>query len=654
MPCSPDRYNTAMRDVLIGTAGHIDHGKTTLLKALTGIDADRLAEEKRRGITIDLGFAHLELEGVRLGFIDVPGHERFVKNMLAGIGGIRLVLLVVAADESVMPQTREHFEICRLLGIERGAIVLTKADLVDEELLELVEEEVRDMARGSFLESAPSVAVDSLSGRGMDELREVLLAQIRQLPQPDPASQARLSFRLPIDRVFSLRGFGTVVTGTATAGELAADSTVQIYPSSLIAKVRSIQVFEQSQQQARAGQRTALNLTGVDKSELARGMVVSHPGALQPTSLLDVRLHLLADAPAPLENRSPVRFHQGSSEIVGRAALLEGESLEPGQTCLVQLRLQRPTVCCAGDHFIIRRYSPMRTIGGGVILDSMPAKHTRKELKKALPALRALARRTESAGSEPPDKAFLSYFVQSSGPGGTPLPRLAARSGLTQPALQELLPELPEVESIEGEPRLAISHPALAEIQERLTAELDRYHLQNPLAPGIPQPELKSRCLPQAPDSLFEAVLLRLQQQQLAEVTAGTVRSYGRRVELSEQQTKLKDSILACFKDEQLQSPSLTELIRDLPGLEVEIRNLYYFLLQQEQLVRVSRDLVMSRRQLEWLVERVQDRFRQGQAFEVAEFKELFGITRKYAIPLLEYLDRQRITRRSGDKRILL
>lgn len=643
-----------MRDVLIGTAGHIDHGKTTLLKALTGIDADRLAEEKRRGITIDLGFAHLETGDFRLGFIDVPGHERFVKNMLAGIGGIRLVLLVVAADESVMPQTREHFQICKLLGIRRGVIVLTKADLVEEELLELVEAEVRDLVEESFLETAPVVAVDSLSGRGMDDFRSLLLEQVEKAGGTDHDEESRRPFRLPIDRVFSLHGFGTVVTGTAMSGKLGVDTPVRLYPGNLTAKVRSIQVFERKEPQAWAGQRTALNLTGVDKADLVRGMVASPPGAWEPSSMLDVDLQLLPDAPAPLKHRGPIRFHHGSSEILGRAFLLEGTSIDPGESGLAQLRLQAPTVCRPGDRFIIRRYSPMRTIGGGLILDNLPPKHTRKTLRTTLPALQSLAKTVGEASNEHLERALLRYFIDSAGEAGIPLGRLAARIGLKAEDLAETLRRDSETELPAGEPRLAVGRSILKGLQERIEDQVRDYHRDNPLAPGIAQQELKSRCLPRAPDSLFHALLDRMAGAGVIKVTAGTVRSPDHRVKLSPEQARLKDEILACFKDEQLQSPSLADLSRELPGSEAEIRELFFHLLQREDLVRITQELVLSQRQLKWLLTRLRERFERGAAFDIAQFKETFGVTRKYAIPLLEYLDRQRITRRAADKRILL
>ncbi len=643
-----------MRDVLIGTAGHIDHGKTTLLKALTGIDTDRLAEEKRRGITIDLGFAHLERDDTRLGFVDVPGHERFVKNMLAGVGGIRLVLLVVAADESVMPQTREHFDICRLLGVPGGVIALTKAALVDEELLELVAEEVRELVADSFLDSAPVVPVDSLTGEGLQELAGALVEQARSVQPDEREEAARHAFRLPVDRVFSLRGFGTVVTGTAVSGTLETDTSVQAFPSGPTAKVRSIQVFDRKQPRARSGQRTALNLAGVDKEQLARGMVLSQPGALAPSPLLDVLLELLPDAPAPLENGSPVRLHHGSGEILGRAFPLEGAALEPGGRGLVQLRLRQSAVCCPGDRFIIRRYSPMRTIGGGTVLDNAPAKHKGKQLRETVPALRDLSSRVEACRGAAADTEFARYAIERAAEEGVELRRLAARLGMQDGALAELLAALEEIEVLPAEPRLAITRHALARLEQRLSSELERHHRDKPLEPGIPQPELKSRCLPRAPDSLFQSLLERLRQSRRAEVTAGTVRAFGRRVELSPEQSKLKESILARFMDERLQSPSLPELARDLNGSEGEVRDLYYLLLRDGELVRVSQDLVLSRRQLDWVSEQIEQRFRSAGAFGVGEFKDLFGVTRRYAIPLLEYLDRQRITRRAGDKRILL
>ncbi|RMG48984.1 MAG: selenocysteine-specific translation elongation factor, partial [Acidobacteria bacterium] len=357
-----------MKHIIVGTAGHIDHGKTELVKALTGIDADRLKEEKERGITIDIGFAFLTMGDTRFGFVDVPGHERFVKNMLAGVHGIDLVLLVVAADESIMPQTREHFDICRLLRVKSGLIAITKVDLVDEELLQLVEEEVRDFVRGSFLDGAPIIRVSARTGVGLEELKAALV----NLGERIQERQSNAVPRLPIDRVFTKRGFGTVVTGTLVSGTLREGESVEILPRQMGATIRGLQVHNKPVEVAHAGERTAVNLQGVGVEDLQRGDVLVPPRRFRPTSMLDARLELLPTAPQPIENRTRVRFHIGTAEIMARVILLDRESLRPGDAALVQFRLERPTFAVAGDRFIIRRYSPQTTVGGGVILDPLP------------------------------------------------------------------------------------------------------------------------------------------------------------------------------------------------------------------------------------------------------------------------------------------
>ncbi|MGB9606189.1 MAG: selenocysteine-specific translation elongation factor, partial [Bryobacteraceae bacterium] len=351
-----------MKHVIVGTAGHIDHGKTALVKALTGIETDRLEEEKRRGISIELGFAHLDLgPDLRLGFVDVPGHERFVKTMLAGAWGIDLVLLVVAADESIKPQTREHFDICRLLSIRRGLVALTKADLVEADLLELVRLEVEEFVAGSFLEGAPVIPVSAVTGQGLEELKKALAAVGAETPEKD----ATRHFRLPVDRAFSLRGFGTIVTGTLVSGTVASDEEIEAHPAGWRLRVRSIQVHGQAVERARAGQRTALNIAGAEPAEVSRGTVLTAPGLFRPVTQFDARLELLPSA-RPLKNRAPVHFHAGTAEIEAEVRLLEGtDALQPGQSCWARILLREPTLLLPGDRFIIRMFSPVVTIGGG-------------------------------------------------------------------------------------------------------------------------------------------------------------------------------------------------------------------------------------------------------------------------------------------------
>lgn len=638
-----------MKDLIIGTAGHIDHGKTTLLKALTGIDADRLEEEKRRGITIDIGFAHMELGPYRLGFIDVPGHEKFVKNMLAGIGGIHLVLLVVAADESVMPQTVEHFQICKLLEIPRGIVVLTKKNLVETDLLPLVEEEVRDLVRGSFLEEAPIVAVDSLSGEGLEGLKKVMLGEIAQI---ELAASPQV-FRLPVDRVFTIRGFGTVVTGTLSAGEVAKDDAVAVYPSHKEGKVRGLEIFSQKTDVATSGQRTALNLTGLEKEDLERGMILSRPGVFQPSHMMDAVVHILPSAPQPLKHRSPIRFHHGSGEFLGRVYLLEGHQIEPGASGLVQLRLDTPTVCCPRDHFILRRYSPLTTIGGGVILDNAPTKHSRRDLPEVLPALKQLWNHSPRGGRTA-DAALVEYLVRRKGAEGLDLDELVARTGLLPGYLLETLKLLDSVVLIPAEPALAVLKTGVDQIKQNILQFVTRFHANNPLAPGVSREELKKRFLGSASGTYFQFVLDELVSGKKIQVDSSTVALYGKRVDLAPEQQKIRDRIFELIEMNGLQPPTQDELLQQLPYPAERVREVYYFLLQKGELVRIGSDIVLPARQVGFLKDRVKQVFPSGQAFTVPQFKDLFNLSRKYAIPYLEFLDRERVTRRLGDKRIVL
>lgn len=643
-----------MQDVIIGTAGHIDHGKTTLVKALTGIDPDRLEEEKRRGITIDIGFAHLELGSFRLGFVDVPGHEKFVKNMLAGVGGIDLVVLVVAADESVMPQTLEHFHICRLLEIPRGMVVVTKKGLVDEELLDLVREEVRQLARGSFLEGAPVVAVDSLRGEGLEELRRVLLAELEDLSGDKAARASRAEvFRMPIDRVFTIRGFGTVVTGTPVAGEFRKDDTLAVYPTRKEGKIRGIEIFNRKVDSGRAGQRAALNLAGLEKQDLERGMVLGPPSAFEPSSMFDVWLHLLEGAPRPLTARTPVRFHQGTAELIGRVYLLEGPSIQPGQSGLAQIRIEKPTLSCPRDRFILRAYSPVTTIGGGVILDNAPPKHRGKERTRSAAGLRRLASLWLSRHIRF-DETLVGYLVESRGRQGLNLRELAARTGLQPGYLSELLRTLEAVRLIPQDPPLAVHSSGLEETLRNLPLFLEDFHGRNPLAAGVSREELRKRFLGAASGAYLQAVLEELEARGKVRVQGSLVALKGKHATLSGEQQKIREQIVGLFDSRKLQPPTLDELVDALPFPASQIRDLYYFLLQEGELVRVQGDLVLAGPQVDFLKAELQKVFPKGQTFSVGEFKEVFNVSRKYAIPFLEFLDRERITRRMGDKRMVV
>lgn len=643
-----------MKNLIVGTAGHIDHGKTALVRALTGIDTDRFEEEKRRGITIDIGFAHLEVGDYRLGFIDVPGHEKFVKNMLAGIGGVHLLLLIVAADESVMPQTIEHLQICQLLNIPRGIVVVTKKALVDGELLSLVEEEIKELAQGTLLEDAPIVAVDSIEGEGLPELLEVLQREAEKFDQSKLAFDAENRiFRLPIDRVFSVRGFGTVVTGTTLWGKLAKDDVVGIYPSGTSAKVRGIEVFNATSQLASPGQRTAVNLSGVDKQALTRGMTLSVPGLPEPSLTVDASIRVLENAPGPLRNRTPVRLHHGSAEVIGRIRLLNSQILEPGQAGLVQLRIDSPVFCFPGDHIILRRYSPLTTVGGGIILDNSPKRHRRNELPHLIDRLTSL----EQSMKGNPDSAALSLceqLVEGAGRTGINSKQLVVKSGYVEAYIKEVILAISSLIVIPQDPPLAVHRDSFERLRAEIVQVLSDYHDAKPLGPGYSKEELKKRLLAGGSSAYFQFALRELEKAKTIEVDGKHVRLHGHSVDLSAEQKKIEEDILSLMDRSGFEFLTLEDAIERLEKRASGVRDVAFHLLSTGKLVRVTESLVTTQVLVDQLGERLRRKFPEGRSFTVPEFKDLLSISRKYAIPLLEFLDRQRITSRSGDRRTVL
>jgi selenocysteine-specific elongation factor len=628
-----------VKSVIVGTAGHIDHGKTALVKALTGIDADRLAEEKRRGITIDLGFAHLELEDagekLRLGFVDVPGHERFVRNMLAGVGGIDLVLLVVAADESIKPQTREHFEICRLLNIPRGLAVLTKSDLVDGETLDVVRLELDEFVRGSFLEGAPIVAVSAKTGAGIEELKRELARMAVEVRARD----ASALFRLPIDRVFSMKGFGTVVTGTLISGSVKKEDEVELFPAGKRVRVRGVQVHGAAAERAVAGERTALNLTGIEKDELARGMTLAPPGMLRATNRIDVSLTLLASA-RPLKDRARVHFHAYTAETVAEVVLLEAKQVAPGATAFAQLRLQDPTLVLPGDRFILRQFSPVVTIGGGVALDAAP-------LKKQENRAEFLA--TLAAGD--PDDIAVARLTRR-GLQGLALRDLAAETGWAPERVAEVVASLNAIHRIVRHGDHLTDVPAYAAARKMVQTAIADFHAKNPLVAGMNKEDLRSRL--DLPAEVFEGVLSALVRQQDIEISGEQIRAAGRAIVLKDDEAESKQAIEQAFAAAGLKVPALKEVLAGLKLDRARAQKLVTLLLREKILVKLSDDLVFHRDALAELRRRVAEHKQRAPKMDVAAFKELTGVSRKYAIPLLEWLDRERVTRRVGDEREIL
>jgi selenocysteine-specific elongation factor len=634
-----------MPHVIVGTAGHIDHGKTALVKALTGIDADRLKEEKERGITIDLGFAHLALDSnTRIGFIDVPGHERFIKNMLAGIGGIDLVMLVIAADESVMPQTREHLDICSLLHIKHGFTVLTKIDKVEAGMADLVEVEVRELLKSTFLEKSPIVRASALSGQGIPQVIETLRDFVGKIGPKD----AEDIFRLPVDRCFTMKGFGTVITGTLIAGKVEKEKEIEILPTRRTARVRGIQVHGRAANQALAGQRTALNLQGVEVSDVQRGMVLTVPGMFKPTSTFNCHLELLRSVERPIEIRKRIRFHTGTAEIMGYVVLLGQRRLEPGESGFVQIRLEEPTFVLPGDRFIIRQYSPMLTIGGGKILDAAPAKHRRSDP--------VVIERLRVYRDGLIDDQLLAVIVEA-GLKTIELSELSARRGLVPARVRERVMGLVKdvrVRLLTENPFVVVAAKGFNEAAQAAAALVAGFHEANPLVPGIGREELKARLFSDVPTLLFQAVLDKLVADKKIVLAQDLIHAFGRTVTLKADEEKMRDQLSERLKSLGLQVPTPDDLISSLRLDRNTARKLIQLMLKENALVKISEEMLIHRVAMDKLIADVKALKSKNPKLGVSEFKDLAGVSRKFAIPLLEYLDRQRVTRRVGDERMIL
>ena len=638
-----------MSSLIVGTAGHIDHGKSALVRALTGIDPDRLPEEKRRGITIDLGFADLELDDLRLGFVDVPGHERFVKNMLAGAHGIDLLALVIAADEGVMPQTREHFDICRLLGVRNGLVVITKKDLVDEEMLVLVEDEARDLVTGSFLENAPVVAVSSRTGAGLDDLK----LHLTELGKRVPPRSFDFTMRLPIDRAFSMKGFGSVVTGTLVSGKIAEGDELELLPPRIPVRVRGLQVHNKSVHEAHAGQRTAVNLAGVDTTQIERGMVLAAVGRLRPAQVIDAWIDVLPGASRGVRSRSRVRFHIGAAEVLGRVRVLESSSeIAPGKGGLAQLRLEAPVVALHGDRFILRSYSPAETIAGGVIVDPYATKHRAREMHATMELLRLLMRDDRAAK--------FAGFVKAAGARGLRLADLAAATGWTNDVLAQVSSQVKKDGSVIDAGDVYLARESLDHLSETVVAELERHHKREPLARGMLRETLREKVFAHSLPELFAGVIARLEADGKVVSEKDIVRSSKHSVGLSDEDAELSKKIEQLYLTAGVEAPTIDEAMTraEVPvPRRAQARKIMQLLIDDRKLVRVQGEMFMHAQALDDLKTRLINYAAQHEPdrlIDVAAFKDLAGVSRKYAIPLLEYFDRAQITRRAGDKRLIL
>ncbi|HEX9928118.1 MAG TPA: selenocysteine-specific translation elongation factor [Pyrinomonadaceae bacterium] len=646
--------NLELLDFIVGTAGHIDHGKTALVRALTGTDADRLPEEKRRGITIDLGFAELDLGEARIGFVDVPGHERFVKNMLAGAHGIDSVALVIAADEGVMPQTREHFEICRLLETKTGLIVLTKIDLVDDELLELVRLDAAELVQNSFLENAPIAEISAKTGAGIENLKKLLGEIARKIP----ARKNETVPRLPVDRAFSVKGFGTVVTGTLLSGEISETDEMELLPAGFRVRVRGLQTHGKSVNRAGAGQRAAINLGGVDYSEIERGAVLAPPDTLRPTQIFDAETEVLRDAPRSLKTRQRVRVHVGATEVLARVQVLEdaGE-IAPGEKGFVQLRLESPIVAVPNERFIIRSYSPQRTVAGGKIIDGLAAKHRRKNavtvrnrLQKWLAA--------EASG----DKAAQAHiFLETAADAGASRSDLQARTAWRTEILDAAIAENLRRKSIVQTENRFLARTPFDRLATKTLEEIKQHHRREPLARGILRETLREKVFSDLPPEIFRAVLASLETAGKISAEKDVVRIAAHNQKLSPDNAAVREKIERIYQKSKLEVPTLEQVLSEaIAGSKTtkeQARKVFQLFLDAGELVRVTPEFYFRAADLNALVEKMRSFAAEktdDRMIDVPTFKDLAGVSRKYAIPLLEYFDREKLTRRAGEKRLVL
>ncbi len=629
-----------MKHLIIGTAGHVDHGKSALIKALTGTETDRLQEEKKRGISIDLGFASFSLPGGRLaGVVDVPGHERFIHNMLAGAGGMDLVLLVVDAAEGVMPQTREHLQILELLSIPKGIVVITKIDLVENEWRELVEEEIRDELVGTFLEKAPLCAVSAATGEGIAGLKHLIDQVTDEVPPRDTGAP----FRMPVDRSFSSPGFGTIVTGTLLQGMVRAGDTVEIVPSGLTARVRNIQVHGSNLPEAEAGQRVALNLSGLEREEVLRGFVACAPGYYRPTSLVDASVQLLGNSPRPVKNLDPVHFYSGTARVVARLLLLDREELLPGDKCFAQCRLERPLAAERRDRFIIRSYSPVTTIGGGIILDPFPERHRR--FKTAV--LNQLT--VQEQGLEGDHSFVLSQIDKLD---MADFGRLEKTTRLPVSVLESILNAMELTEQVIRIGESVIGADTYRRWADLINSELERFHENHPLLPGISRARLRA-VLPSAiSNKEFEALLAMLARGEGLTVQGDLVSRSGLSPQPSPADLEKLERVAGTYRQAGWTPPALPETLV-AAGVESSRRDEFEaYLLFSGELVKISEELYFHRDTYREAVEALQRHFEGSPTLTLARFRDITGSSRKIVQPLLEHFDRLKVTKRVGDHRV--
>jgi len=633
-----------VKHIILGTAGHVDHGKTSLIKLLTGVDTDRLKEEKERGITIELGFASLALpDGRMLGVVDVPGHERFIKNMVAGAGSIDLVVMVIAADEGVMPQTKEHLHICSLLGIKKGLVALTKIDLVDESWIELVADDIAEFLKGTFLESSPIVPVSVATGKGLPEFIAAVGEIVSQIEEKADSDL----FRLPVDRVFTIKGFGTVVTGTLLSGRLCVGDEVEILPGRLTTKVRGLQVHGKAVEEAESGQRTAVNLQGLEKEMILRGNVLAHPATLEPSHRLDVFLERLADAGKKLRNRSLVRLHVGTSEIIARVVFIDRSELVPGDNTYAQFTLESPACVIAGDRFVIRSYSPVTTIGGGVIVDPQAAKH-KGQPGKSLHDFSCLYMGT--------DVQRTALIAERAGIGGITMEQLVARTGINRKSLKNILSEMfleKKLLLADKDKAKVVAFSAYKDMQDRIMQRTAAYHEKFPLKGGIHKEELRTVLGRFIDTKLFHMAIKDLEETGLLVIDRESIRLSEHRVNLEGELEQLREEITRTYLEAGLAPPTIKEAMAKFADRKSQAESVFGVILKEGSLVKISEDLYFHKDVLHKLREDYRNLLiKEGKATP-ANFKELTGLSRKFIIPLMEYFDITKLTIRAGDHRIL-
>lgn len=635
-----------MKNVIVGTAGHVDHGKTCLIKALTGMDTDRLKEEKKRGITIENGFADMIYGDYNISIIDVPGHEKFIKNMLAGIGGIDLVLLVIGLDEGVMPQTVEHFQILKMLNIKKGILVFTKRDLVDdEEWIELVKEDAKLLVEGTFMENAPSIEVSAYDNYNIEELKQLIVDNIddRLLK-----SDAKELFRLPVDRVFTIDGFGTVITGTLIEGTIHQGDEIAVYPEDKATKVRNLQVHNQSVDTAFAGQRTAVNLAGLKKEDIERGSVLAAKGSLEPTMMVDVKLEMFDDTERVVANGSRVHFYCGSSQALGKVVLMDRDMAVKGDNCFAQLRLEEPVAIKKDDRFIIRFYSPLETIGGGKVLEVSPEKHKRFD-DKTIAAMEIKDRGSDKDVAELVIKEKSKFFFTKG--------YFAAKLRMSPEELEKISSILIDENKVKTVKKEYLIHrDYIKKIWEYSKGILEEYHSQNSLSEGMNKEEFKSKITKkfQIPDAkLSEEIMALLEEEKLVKIGPKSISLADFAISYSPEMEAMRQRILKLYADRKYEMPTIDEVLQT-ENDQNNAKHIIDALVSGGQLVRLNYQYCIGREDFDRALSGLKEKIKNDGRITLAEFRDMIGTSRKYAVEILEYLDNNKITQKVDDARVLI